>query len=216
MFLSEGYTDNLQQKLKDLHTAWKRCFDKKLTAKTPVFKKKSDGNDSIRFVNFNKYCELGSRRVKMPSGLGWLKFRQSRNIEGTVKNATISQKNGYWFVSFQVEYETEEPQHDSISIVGLDAGIAKLATLSDGTIFAPVSSFKASQDKLAKLQRTLSKKIKFSSNWRKQKQKIQRLHTYIANSRRDYLHKVTTTISKNHAMIVIEDFKHVKISGRNG
>jgi len=207
LFLSEGYTDNLQQKRKDLHTAWKRCFDKKLTAKTPVFKKKSDGNDSIRFVNFNKYCESGSRRVKMPSGLGWLKFRQSRNIEGTVKNATLSQKNGYWFVSFQVEYETEEPQHDSISIVGLDAGIAKRATLSDGTIFAPVSSFKASQDKLAKRQRALSKKIKFSSNWRKQKQKIQRLHTYIANTHRDYLHKVTTTISKNHAMIVIEDLK---------
>lgn len=206
-FLSDGYTDNLQQKLKDLHGAWKRCFDRKLAAKAPVFKKKSDGSDSIRFVNFNKYCVLENRRVKMPSGLGWMKFRQSRTIQGTVKSATISQKSGLWFISFQVEYEVEEPQHVSASMVGLDAGISKLATLSDGTIFEPVSSFKANQVKLATLQRQLSRKVKFSANWQKQKRKIQKLHSHIANIRRDYLHKVTSEISKNHAMIVIEDLK---------
>ncbi|MGL3129051.1 RNA-guided endonuclease InsQ/TnpB family protein, partial [Klebsiella pneumoniae] len=69
-FLSDAYTDNLQQKLKDLHGAWKRCFDKKLAAKAPVFKHKSHGNDSVRFVNFDKYCQLEYRRVKLPSGLG--------------------------------------------------------------------------------------------------------------------------------------------------
>ncbi|MBD4247054.1 transposase, partial [Xanthomonas citri pv. citri] len=57
-FLSDAYTDNLQQKLKDLHGAWERCFDKKLAAKAPVFKHKSHGNDSVRFVNFDKYCQL--------------------------------------------------------------------------------------------------------------------------------------------------------------
>ncbi|RLX45028.1 transposase, partial [Escherichia coli] len=44
---------------------------------------------------------------------------------------------------------------------------------------------------------------KFSNNWQKQKRKIQRLHSRIANIRRDYLHKVTTTVSKNHAMIAL-------------
>ncbi|MER1815873.1 transposase, partial [Proteus mirabilis] len=63
------------------------------------------------------------------------------------------------------------------------------------------------QRKLARLQRKLSRKIKFSANWQKQKRKIQRLHTHIANIRKDYLHKVTSEISKNHAMIVIEDLK---------
>ncbi|MGA5750843.1 RNA-guided endonuclease InsQ/TnpB family protein, partial [Escherichia coli] len=60
---------------------------------------------------------------------------------------------------------------------------------------------------LARLQRQLSRKVKFSNNWQKQKSKIQQLHSRIANIRRDYLHKVTTTVSKNHAMIVIEDLK---------
>lgn len=92
-------------------------------------------------------------------------------------------------------------------MVGLDAGITKLATLSDGTVFEPVNSFKTSQKKLATLQRQLSRKVKFSANWQKQKRKIQRLHSHIANIRKDYLHKATTKISKNHAMIAIEDLK---------
>ncbi len=207
IFLQDAYTDNLQQKLKDLHTAWKRCFDKKLAAKAPVWKRKNEGRDSIRFVNFEKYCCLENRRVKLPSGLGWVKFRQSQRVNGKIKNATISQLAGQWYISFQVEIETAEPNHTSTTIVGLDAGVAKLATLSDGTVFEPVNSFQKNQKTLARLQRQLSRKVKFSNNWQKQKRKIQRLHSRIANIRRDYLHKVTTTVSKNHAMIVIEDLK---------
>ncbi len=207
IFLQDAYTDNLQQKLKDLHTAWKRCFDKKLAAKAPVWKRKNEGRDSIRFVNFEKYCCLENRRVKLPSGLGWVKFRQSQRVNGKIKNATISQLAGQWYISFQVEIETAEPNHTSTTIVGLDAGVAKLATLSDGTVFEPVNSFQKNQKKLARLQRQLSRRVKFSNNWQKQKRKIQCLHSRIANIRRDYLHKVTTSISKNHAMIVIEDLK---------
>ncbi|HBK1054700.1 RNA-guided endonuclease InsQ/TnpB family protein [Salmonella enterica] len=207
IFLQDAYTDNLQQKLKDLHAAWKRCFDKKLAAKAPAWKRKNEGRDSIRFVNFEKYCRLENRRVKLPSGLGWVKFRQSQRVNGKIKNATISQLAGQWYISFQVEVETAEPNHTSTTIVGLDAGVTKLATLSDGTVYQPVNSFKASQRKLATLQRQLSRKVRFSSNWQKQKRKVQHLHSHIANIRRDYLHKVTSEISKNHAMIVIEDLK---------
>ncbi|MGT4154245.1 RNA-guided endonuclease InsQ/TnpB family protein [Klebsiella pneumoniae] len=204
-FLSDAYTDNLQQKLKDLHGAWK--FDKKLAAKAPVFKRKSHGNDSVRFVNFDKYCQLEYRRVKLPSGLGWVTFRQSRAVVGKIKNATVSQHAGGWYISFQVEMVVEQPAHPSTSAVGLDTGVSKLATLSDGTVFEPVNSFKQNQSRLARLQRQLARKVKFSANWKKQKARISRLHSHIANIRRDYLHKVTTTVSKNHAMIVIEDLK---------
>ncbi|MGT4285153.1 RNA-guided endonuclease InsQ/TnpB family protein [Klebsiella pneumoniae] len=203
-FLSDAYTDNLQQKLKDLHGAW---FDKKLAAKAPVFKRKSHGNDSVRFVNFDKYCQLEYRRVKLPSGLGWVTFRQSRAVVGKIKNATVSQHAGGWYISFQVEMVVEQPAHPSTSAVGLDTGVSKLATLSDGTVFEPVNSFKQNQSRLARLQRQLARKVKFSANWKKQKARISRLHSHIANIRRDYLHKVTTTVSKNHAMIVIEDLK---------
>ncbi|EPC5754974.1 RNA-guided endonuclease InsQ/TnpB family protein, partial [Klebsiella pneumoniae] len=68
-------------------------------------------------------------------------------------------------------------------------------------------SFKQNQSRLARLQRQLARKVKFSANWKKQKARTPRLHSHIASIRRDYLHKVTTTVSKNHAMIVIEDLK---------
>ncbi|WP_255653840.1 RNA-guided endonuclease InsQ/TnpB family protein [Arsenophonus apicola] len=89
-FLQEAYTDNLQQKLKDLHGAWKRCFDKKLAAKAPVFKRKNDGRDSVRFVNFDKYCQLDNGRVRLPSGLVWVKFRQSQKLYGKIKTQPLA------------------------------------------------------------------------------------------------------------------------------
>ena len=127
-------------------------------------------------------------------------------------NVTVSQSCGKWYVSIQTEYEVTEPAHASTSMVGLDAGVAKLATLSDGTIFDPVNSFKSNQKKLAKFQREMSRKVKFSNNWKKTQHKIQSLHSRIANIRRDYLHKVSTPISKNHAMIVMEDLKVANMS----
>lgn len=124
-----------------------------------------------------------------------------------MKNVTVNPSCGKWYVSIQTEYEVPDPAHNAASIVGLDAGVTKLATLSDGTVYQPVNSFKANQRKLAALQRRLSRKVKFSANCQKQKRKIQYLYSHIANIRRDYLHKVTSEISKNHAMIVIEDLK---------
>lgn len=67
--------------------------------------------------------------------------------------------------------------------------MAKLATLPDGTVFETVNCFQKNQKKLARLQRRLSRRVKFSNNWQKQKRKIQRLHSRIVNIRRDYLHK---------------------------
>lgn len=69
-FLTEAYTDNLQQKLRDPDTAWQRHFPSGLAADAPRFKKKGKSRDGIRFVNFPKYCRLDHRRVKLPAGLG--------------------------------------------------------------------------------------------------------------------------------------------------
>jgi putative transposase len=61
--------------------------------------------------------------------------------------------------------------------------------------------------KLALAQKRLSKKVKFSANWKKQKQRMIKIHERITNARHDFLHKASTNISKNHAMIIIEDLK---------
>lgn len=201
-WLKDAPSQPLQQSLKDLERGYKNFFQKR--AAFPRFKKRGQ-NDAFRYPQGVK-LDQASSRISLPK-LGWIRYRNSREIVGEVKNATVRQSCGKWYVSIQTEYEVADPVHNAESMVGLDAGVTKLATLSDGTIYQPVNSFKASQRKLAMLQRQLSRKVKFSANWQKQKEKIQRLHSHIANIRRDYLHKVTSEISKNHAMIVIEDLK---------
>jgi len=206
-WLKEAYTDNLQQKLKDLDNAWQRYFKKINNAKRPRFKNKSKSRDSIRFVNFPKYCKLTSRHVKLPAGLGWVKFRQSRAILGTIKSCTVGYEGGYWFISFQTERKIATPKHPSSSMIGVDLGITRLITLSDGSFVDPVNSLKTHRHILVKAQRALARKVKFSANWQKQKLRINQIHMRIANVRRDILHKTSTALSKNHAMIVIEDLK---------
>lgn len=206
-WLKEAYTNNLQQKLKDLHGAWVRYFDKSLAAEKPRFKKKGKNQDAIRFVNFNKYCQLDGKRVKLPGKLGWLTFRKSRQVHGIIKNCTVSHKSGHWYIAFQVEQEVTVPFHPSTSAVGVDAGIARFITLSDGSYLKPLNAFRKHEKRLAIEQRKLSRKVKFSANWKKQKAKVQKVHTRIANCRNDYLHKASTKISKNHAMIAIEDLR---------
>ncbi|ECZ0090266.1 IS200/IS605 family element transposase accessory protein TnpB [Salmonella enterica subsp. enterica] len=201
-WLKDAPSQPLQQSLKDLERAYTNFFQKR--AAFPRFKKRGQ-NDAFRYPQGVKLDQKNSR-IFLPK-LGWLRYRNSRQVTGIVKNVTVSQSCGKWYISIQTESEVSTPVHPSASMVGLDAGVAKLATLSDGTVFEPVNSFKKNQKKLAALQRQLSRKVKFSNNWQKQKRKIQRLHSRIANIRRDYLHKVTTTISKKHAMIVIEDLK---------
>ena len=201
-WLKDSPSQPLQRSLKDLERAYKNFFQKR--AAFPRFKKRGQ-NDAFRYPQGVKLDQENSR-IFLPK-LGWMRYRNSRQVTGVVKNVTVSQSCGKWYISIQTESEVSTPVHPSASMVGLDAGVAKLATLSDGTVFEPVNSFQKNQKKLARLQRQLSRRVKFSNNWQKQKRKIQRLHSRIANIRRDYLHKVTTTVSKNHAMIVIEDLK---------
>jgi putative transposase len=79
--------------------------------------------------------------------------------------------------------------------------------MSDGSFVAPLNSFKQHQQRLAKYQRRMSRKVKFSSNWKKAKTRIQKIHTGIAHARKDFLHKTTTTISQNHALVCVEDLQ---------
>jgi putative transposase len=194
----------LQHALKDLERAYKNFFAKR--ADFPRFKKKGMG-DSFRYPDAKQFkIDAGNSRVFLPK-LGWIRYRNSRDMLGTAKNITVSSTGGKWLVSIQTEREVETPIHPATSIVGVDVGITRFATLSDGTVFEPVNSFRKHQARLARYQRAMSRKTKFSNNWKKAKAKVTKLHQKIGNIRRDYLHKTTTTISQNHAMVCIEDLQ---------
>jgi putative transposase len=202
-WLAAAPSQTLQQSLKHLESAYKNFFAQR--AEFPKFKKKGLSSDSFRFPQGFKIDEPNSR-IFLPK-LGWMRYRNSRNILGTPKNITVSCVAGKWHASVQTEQEVEQAVHPAISMVGVDVGIAKFATLSDGTVFEPVNSFKQKQRRLTILQRQMSHKVKFSSNWKKAKARVTRLHAKIARIRQDYLHKTTTTLSKSHALVVIEDLQ---------
>ncbi len=203
-WLADAPVHPLQQTLKDLERAYANFFAKR--ADFPRFKKKGQ-SDSFRYPDPKQIkLDQGNSRIFLPK-LGWLRYRNSRKVLGEVKNVTVSQSCGKWFVSIQTEREIQAPVPKATSAVGIDMGIARFATLSDGTFYAPLNSFKRHEDRLRKAQQAMSRKTKFSNNWKKAKARVQRIHFRIGNARRDYLHKATTTISKNHAMVCIEDLQ---------
>jgi len=203
-FLSEAPIHPLQQTLRDLGRAYTNFFAGR--AAFPRFKKRGQ-RDSFRYPDPKQFkLDQANSRVYLPK-IGWVRYRNSRAIEGTPKNLTIALEAGRWFVSIQTERTIPNPLPAADSAVGIDLGVARFATLSDGIVYEPLDSFRGLERQLAWEQRKLARKKKFSRNWRKQKARITALHRRIGNARKDYLHKVSTTISKNHAMVVIEDLK---------
>ena len=199
---TDTHSQVLQQTLKSLDRALMDAFDNSSPKQFPRFKKKN-GHNSFRFPQGFK-LDQRNNRIFLPK-LGWLRYRNSREVLGVVKNVTVSQRAGRWYVSIQTEQDAQVPVHPSGSMVGIDIGVARFATLSDGSIIAPLNSFKKHERRLAREQRSLARKVKRSNNWKKQKQKITKLHARIADVRNDFLHQSSTTISKSHAVVVLED-----------
>ena len=208
-FLSEVHSQAAQQKLKDLHGAFKDFFAKEKGF--PRFKKKGR-HDSFRQP---QSVYVKGQHVSIP-GIGLIQFRKSRDVVGKIKNATISKRGGRWYVSIQTEREVDEPKHASKSEIGIDVGIKAFAALSDGTLYESLNSFRKLEEELRQAQRKLRCKVKFSKNWKKQQAVVARIHIRIADARQDFLHKISTDISKNHAMICIEDLKVRNMSASAG
>ena len=203
-WLAESPVHPLQQSLKDLERAYANFFAGR--AAFPCFKKKGM-SDSFRYPDPKQIrLEQDNRRIFLPK-LGWLRYRASRIVPGTIKNVTVSRTGDKWFVSIQTAREVDAPVHPSSSIIGLDVGIARFATFSDGRFMAPANSFQKHEARLRRYQRALSRKVKFSANWKKAKTKVQKIHTRIARVRQNFLHQSSTAICKNHAVVVIEDLQ---------
>jgi putative transposase len=127
-------------------------------------------------------------------------------VLGKVINVAVSASTDKWFGSVLTVRDIEPPVRTGPA-VGIDMGVVRFATLSTGTFYSPLNSFRRHEDALAIAQRRQSRKIKYSNNWKKERKRVQRIHVRIGNARRDYLHKISTNISQNHAVVCIEDLK---------
>jgi putative transposase len=194
----------LQQALKDLERAYVNFFAGR--AAFPKFRKKGSA-DSFRYPDPKQIkLDEANSRIFLPK-LGWMRYRNSRAVLGELRNVTVSRSGAKWFVSVQTAREAPSPLPQATRAVGIDVGIARFTTFSDGTYLAAHDSFRQHEARLRRAQQALSRKVKFSRNWAKAKRRVQKIHARISHMRRDYLHQASSAISKNHALACIEDLQ---------
>ena len=207
-WLKEVDSIALQQSLKDLDRAFKNFFSGKYNF--PKFKSKRKARLSYRTQKFirpsgSTNIEINDNKIKLPK-LSWVRFAKSKEVKGKINNVTVSKsKVGKYYISINVSQVLVTTVKDNQGKLGLDLGIKDFLTTSNGEHISNPRHLSKYQDKLAKLQRRLAKKQKFSNNWYKLKKKIAKVHTKIKNVRLDFLHKLSTRLVKENQLLVIED-----------
>ena len=187
-----------QYSLRDLSTAWKRCFKK--VSNQPRFKKKGK-NDSFTLQGTCK--KIDSFTIQVPK-IGKLKTYERLPFIDGGKSVTISRQADRWFISFKIDTQRQNNNYTK-EVVGVDLGVKTLATLSTGEAIEGAKSYRKNKTKLSRLQWLNRNKIIGSNNWKKAQTKIARLLRKITNIRKDTIHKLTSLLAKNHGTIVIED-----------
>ena len=196
-WLKESDSQLLQQALKDVETAFHNFFGKR--ARFPKFRSKNKGHFAFRIP----------QRVKVENGkcycpkIGWVRIRQSQEIEGETKSATFKRDAcGNWFVSLTVEFEMPDPPDGFPALpeaqkpVGIDVGLHDFVVLSNGESVSAPKFFRQLEKKLAKAQRKLSRAKAGSKRRQDTKLRVAKVHRKIANCRADFVHKVSSDLVK--------------------
>lgn len=171
----------------------------------PKFKSKKNRRNSYK-TNGNIKVDFTNNKIQLPK-LKWIKAKVHREFVGKIKSATISHTpSGKYFVSILVD--TENVQLPKLETkVGIDLGLKDFAITSDGEVFDNPKWLRKQEQKLKKAQRNLSRKKKGSKNREKARIKVAKIHEKITNQRKDYLHKISSYITNENQVVVIEDLK---------
>ncbi|MFG2056078.1 RNA-guided endonuclease InsQ/TnpB family protein [Micromonospora sp. NPDC048930] len=200
----------LQQALADLNAAYRNFFNS-LTGRRkgrevapPRFRSRKDGRQAIRFTANARFRVLDNGRLRLPK-IGDLMVRWSRQLPAAPTSVTIiKDAAGRYFASFVVT-TSDEPLPSVDVEVGIDLGLTHFAVLSNGTKVAAPKFLRRAARKLRRLQQNLSRKQKGSKNRGKAVLKVAKAHARVADSRRDWQHKLSTTIIRDSQAVYVED-----------
>ena len=200
-WLKEADSQMLQHALKDLERAFDAFFKKRSCF--PRFRSKKAGHFTFRIP---QRVKLKEGKVYVPK-VGWVRIRQSRALEGTTKSTTFNRDAcGHWYVALTTEFEIPDTQPPApAKAVGVDLGLKDLFVLSDGErVRAPRFARKGSR-KLKEAQKGLSRKKPGSRRREKAKHRVARVHRKVSDQRSDFLHKLTTGLTREYDLICVED-----------
>jgi putative transposase len=192
----------LQQSLRHLHDAYVRFFKKQ--NEEPTFKKRKNHQSMTLASNAFKFenNQLSIAKCEQPLNIRW-----TRPLSGNVQSITISKDcaNRY-FVSFCCKnVEVKSIPVAKNYAIGIDLGLTDFLITSDGEKIKPLKALIMYQQKLAQLQRALSRKVKHSNNYNKARVKVAQCHNKIADSRKDFLHKLSSRLINENQVICLED-----------
>ena len=190
----------LQQCLRDLDAAYIKFFN---GSGYPNFKSKR-GKNSYRTNNKLK-LDQDNKMIRIPK-VGWIKFRDKTKFNGLNKiyNITISKtSSGKYFASISAEVDIKAFAKTKKSC-GVDLGLKDFCILNDGTKFENPRFLTRNEKRLKLLQKSLSRKVYGSKNYEKARIKLAKFYKYIANCRKDYLHKISLFLVKNYDIICAE------------
>ncbi|MEU9510815.1 transposase [Micromonospora sp. NPDC048170] len=201
----------LQQALADLNTAYRNFFAsisgkrKGRMVAPPRFRSRKDNRQAIRFTRNSRFKVLDNGRLRLPK-IGDLAVRWSRALPSDPSSvAIIKDAAGRYFASFVVTTGQDETLPPVESEVGIDLGLTHFAVLSDGTKVAAPKFLRCAARRLKRLQQELSRKQKGSANRKKAVVKVARAHARVADTRRDWQHKLSTTIIRENQAVYVED-----------
>jgi putative transposase len=201
-FLNEVSSVPLQQGLRHLQKAFTNFWAGR--ARYPNFKKKRNGGSAVFTKSAFRWKDGELFLAKCTEALP---IRWSRQLLQGAEPSTVTIKlepSGRWFVSLLVNVEIDRLPVRS-NKVGIDLGISSLVTLSTGEKVANPKTFKAKYKRLRKAQKSLSRKSKGSNNRQKARLKVAKLQAEIADTRKDFLHKLTTQLVRDNQVIAAED-----------
>ncbi|WP_259134273.1 RNA-guided endonuclease InsQ/TnpB family protein [Methanosalsum natronophilum] len=180
---------------------FRRCKNGEAKVGYPRFKGKKRYNS---FTYPQSGFSIYGKKLKL-SKIGKIRIVQHREIEGKIKNCTIRKDGKQWYVIFSVVIENNVEPVEPVTFVGIDVGLNSLVTLSDGTQIDSPKYYRNTEAELKKQQRNLSKKRKFSNNWKKQCDKVNRSHRKIRNQKHDFNHKLSRELINTYDFIAFED-----------
>ena len=199
-FLKNCQSQVLQQTLLDLEKAFKAFFEKR--SRFPKFKSRKRTSHAFRIP---QNVSIVDGKVSIPK-IGLVRARLHREIEGTIKSATIKQEaDGHWYVVFVSHIEIPDVVASYDQPCGIDLGLEAFATLDNGTKVKPPKFYRHGQRKLKPLQRQLSRCQKASRNRAKAKARVARQHHRTANRRSDFLHKLSSELVSRYDTLCVED-----------
>ncbi|MEV0898624.1 transposase [Actinoplanes sp. NPDC049802] len=201
----------LQQALADLNTAYRNFFNslsgkrKGRKSAPPRYRSRKDNRQAIRFTRNARFKILDNGRLRLPK-IGDLPVRWSRTLPSDPSSVTIiKDAAGRYFASFVVTIGEDETLPPVDSEIGIDLGLTHFAVMSDGTKVTAPKFLRRAARKLKRSQQALSRKQKGSNRRKKAVIKVARAHARVADTRRDWQHKLSTAIIRDNQAVYVED-----------